>query len=100
VICLFPEPSVLDPYLFLAILNSGTFWTLIRHRAPTMGRGQHVYRAAVLKTLPIPVGESNGDHEKIARLVKQMLTNHVNNHERQNLLLEIDKLVAALYGVM
>ena len=72
----------------------------IRRRSPTMGRGQHVYRAAVLKTVPLPVGESNNARPEITELAKQMMNHPLGSHERRNLLSEIDKLVASLYGVM
>lgn len=100
VLCLFPDQKTLDRYLLLGILNSKTFWMFIRHRAPTMGRGQHVYRAAVLKTVPFPVGESKDAHEKITELAKQMTNDPLDSHERRILLPEIDKLVRALYRVI
>lgn len=65
-----------------------------------MGRGQHVYRAAVLKTVPFPAGELSGTHERITELVKHTMTDRLGSRERRNLLSEIDKLVATLFGVM
>ncbi len=100
VVCLFPDQITFDPYLLLGILNSKTFWMFIQHRSPTMGRGQHVYRTAVLKTVPFPVGDSNDACKKITELAKHMMTGRFVGRERRNLLSEIDKQVAIFYGVM
>ncbi|MCH8828966.1 MAG: hypothetical protein IID45_05250 [Planctomycetes bacterium] len=100
VVCLFPDQITLDPYLLLGILNSKTFWMFIRHHSPTMGRGQYVYRAAMLKTVPLPVSDLNDDHAEITELAKQIMNDPLGSHKRRNLLSEIDKLVATLYAVM
>ena len=100
VVCLLPDEAVVNPLLLLGILNSKTFWMLIRHRCATMGREQHIYRAAVLKTVPLPVGESNNALAEIIELAKQMMNDPLGSHDRRNLLSETDKQVATLYGVM
>ena len=101
VICLFPDSSAVDPRLLLAILNSGVFWTLIRHWAPTMGREQHVYRAAVMKNIPIPIHQSsNPVLQQISSLAGRLMDEPLRSQTRRNLQSEIDKLVATLYGAM
>jgi hypothetical protein len=100
-ICLFPDSSAIDPCLLLAILNSDVFWTLIRHRAPTMGRGQHIYRAAVLKNIPIPIHPSNNSIlQQISSLVGQLMYEPLRSQTRRSLQSEIDQLISQLYGVM
>lgn len=49
---------------------------------------------------PFPAGELSGTHERITELVKHTMTDRLGSRERRNLLSEIDKLVATLFGVM
>src|SRR5262245_26528303 len=89
-----------DPFSLLGVLNSRVFWFFVRQTMPTMGEGRHVLRRYTLRRFPLVVSESSQDaRQQIATAVRGLLGIGEALSERSQLLADIERLVAQLYGI-
>jgi hypothetical protein len=94
--------DTVDPYWLLRVLNSSVFWMFVKHNAPTMGEGRHVYRIQVLRRFPLALPYSPKERASGARIspmVERALRSDLNVHGRRKMAARIDQLVCDLYGV-
>lgn len=89
-----------DPFYLLGVLNSRVFWFFVRQTMPTMGEGRHVLRRSTLRRFPLVVsGPSQDAQQQIAAAVRGLVVANETLPERPQLLANIERLVAQLYGI-
>jgi hypothetical protein len=88
-----------DPFYLLGVLNSQVFWFFVRQTMPTMGHGRHVLRRSTLRRFPLVVSEPSRElRQQIADAVRGLLADSVTKAARFQVLEEIERQVAELYG--
>ena len=89
-----------DPFYLLGVLNNWVFWFFVQQTMPTMGHGRHVLRRSTFRRFPLVVGDSSREaRQQVADAVRGLLEAGVTQAERSGVLAEIQRQVAALYGI-
>ncbi len=97
---LIADQRQVDPFYLLGVLNSRVFWFFVRHTMPTMGEGRHVLRRSALRRFPLVVSApSQGARQQIATAVRGLLAIGATPQARAQVLADIERLVAQLYGI-
>jgi hypothetical protein len=99
-LALVTDQRQVDPFYLLGVLNSRVFWFFVRHTMPTMGEGRHVLRRSTLRRFPLVVsGSSEDGRQQIANAVRGLLGIGEPAPVRPQVLADIERLVAQLYGI-
>ena len=92
---LVPNPTIMDPYALLGILNSSIFWRFVRLTTPSMGCGRQVLRLTNIKQFPIPWPMTD-EQKTICNDISQIARNAM-NASSPYITQEIDIMVNGLY---